>query len=158
VEQENVGGTTYYYAEEPQQTEVPEDISGPLLYPNYSVYSSPPSHLKDYSPRLGSLPPPGNPVVHPASQPNSFFVGEDLRQEIIHKNTVNLAQPNRQMYPELPLQVEHFTEICPLEPNTHQSATFGYATSVYKAINTKSGFTYCLRRIHGKLCVLVWSE
>lgn len=126
-----------------------------LLYPNYSAYSSPPSHLKDYSARLGSAPPRGIPVVHPnPTQTNSYFAPEEIRQEIIHKNTITLCQPNRQIFPDLPQQVEHFHDICPLEPSTHKSATFGYPTSVYKAINGKNGFSYCLRRIHGKMATI----
>lgn len=91
-----------------------------------------------------------NPVVHPNPKNNtSFFVPEDIRMEVIHKNIVTLSQANPQLYSDLPAQIDHYHEICPLEPPNHKSVTFGYPNTVYKAINAKNGFTYCLRRIHG---------
>ena len=43
--------------------------------------------------------------------------------------------------------------LCPLEPPAssplHKSSTFSYVTTVYKAVNIKTGQHMCLRRIHG---------
>ena len=53
----------------------------------------------------------------------------------------------------IPKEVDNYHDLYPLEPlptdPMHKSNTFGYTTSVYKAVNTKDGLTYCLRRIHG---------
>ncbi|CAG7726412.1 unnamed protein product [Allacma fusca] len=148
MDQENVGGTTYYYAEDAQQ-EIQEEPSGPHAFPSYSVYAGTPSHLKDFMTRSGNPGPSANPVVHPNTQNNSFFAPEELKLEIMHKNAVTLSQANPHMFPDLPAQIDHYHEICPLEPQAQKSVTFGYPNSVYKAINSKNGFTYCLRRIHG---------
>ena len=51
----------------------------------------------------------------------------------------NLAPPfqiDPESYPNLPTDVDNFTNLCPLEPPPanplHKSHTFGYVTSVYK--------------------------
>ena len=50
-------------------------------------------------------------------------------------------------------QVDNFMGLCPLEPPAssplHKSSTFSYVTTVYKAVNIKTGQHMCLRRIHG---------
>ena len=52
-----------------------------------------------------------------------------------------------------PSQVDNFMGLCPLEPPAssplHKSSTFSYVTTVYKAVNIKTGQHMCLRRIHG---------
>lgn len=54
----------------------------------------------------------------------------------------------------LPAKVEHFELPVPLEQHSGAtSTTFGSArTSVYKAVNSRDGLTYCLRRVHGVFC------
>ena len=55
---------------------------------------------------------------------------------------------------DIPAEVDTYRNLFPLEPPPdsphHKSKTFGYPTTCYKALNTKDGQTYCLRRIHGK--------
>src|ERR1700709_1686044 len=100
MDQENVGGTTYYYAEDSQQQEIQEDPSGPQVFPAYSVYAGTPSYMA----RLANVGPAANPVVHPNTQNNSFFAPEEIKLEIMHKNAVTLSQANPQMFPDLPGQ------------------------------------------------------
>jgi len=146
-----VGGTTYFYNPEENQTqEIQEDPGGPHVFPTYSVYPGPPSHLKDFTTRVSNLGPAPTPVVHPSPQsPSSYFAPEDLRLELMHKCAVTLSQPNPSVFPDIPAQVDHFHEICPVETLLQKSSIFGYPSTVYKAVNSKNGFTYCLRRIHG---------
>lgn len=152
----------YFYPED-VQAEVQEEAGGPHVFSAYSVYAGAPSHLKDFMTRAGvssggsstggSAAGSGgpNPVVHPNPQQNtSFFAPDDIKLEIMHKNAVTLSQANPQLFSDLPAQIDHYHDVCPLEPQGQKSVTFGYPTSVYKAINSKNGFTYCLRRIHGK--------
>ncbi|XP_035709108.1 PAN2-PAN3 deadenylation complex subunit Pan3 isoform X2 [Folsomia candida] len=151
--QENVGGTTYFYNPEEaagSQEIIPgDDPGGPHVFPTYSVYAGPPSHLKDFTTRLNPLGPPPTPVVHPAPQSPSFFTPDELKAELMQRNAVMLSQPNSTVFPDLPAQVDHFTELCPVETSLQKPGSFGYPSTVYKAINSKNGFTYCLRRIHG---------
>ena len=59
---------------------------------------------------------------------------------------------------DIPAEVDTYRNLFPLEPPTdnphHKSKTFGYPTTCYKALNTKDGLTYCLRRIHGKYLLI----
>lgn len=151
MEQENVGGTTYFYnTEDAQGQEIQEDPGGPHVYPTYSIYAGPPSHLKDFTTRVSNLGPAPTPVVHPSPQSPSFFVADELRLELMHKSAVTLSQPNPTVFPDIPAQIDHFQEICPIETHIQKISTFCYPSTVYKAMNSKNGFTYCLRRIHGK--------
>ncbi|ODM93128.1 PAB-dependent poly(A)-specific ribonuclease subunit PAN3 [Orchesella cincta] len=109
------------------------------------------------SERISNLGPPTNPIVHPTlphHHQNSYFVPEEVKLELMHRSAVLLSQPNPSMYQEVPGQVDHYHELCPLEHHHHghhpqKSSSFGYPSTVYKAVNSKNGFTYCLRRIHG---------
>ena len=75
-------------------------------------------------------------------------------QEILNKQSVSLMQIDPEHNPDIPLEVDNYHNLFPLEPpvaHVRKSSTFGYQTSVYKATNTKDGMLYCLRRIHGKI-------
>ena len=51
--------------------------------------------------------------------------------------------------PDLPSEVDNFTGLCPLEPPAasplHKSSTFGYVTTIYKAVIIKTGQHIFLR-------------
>lgn len=150
-----------------------DPLEDPLVFPSYSMFSGqPPPHLKDHSgvpggavsgggvdpaARISSLgPPQQNPIVHPSpphQNHTSFFVPDEVKLELMHRSAVLLSQPNPNLFHDLPTQIDHYHEVCPLE-NTHhhgpqKSSSFGYTSTVYKSVNSKNGFTYCLRRIHG---------
>lgn len=63
------------------------------------------------------------------------------------------------MLADIPAEVDNYHNLFPLEPPLanpmQKSNTFGYPTTCYKAVNTKDGLTYCLRRVHGKEACLV---
>lgn len=54
---------------------------------------------------------------------------------------------------QLPV-VEHFHTLVPLDTSNHKNATvFGFPSWVYKAVSSKNGLTYVLRRVAGRLLV-----
>lgn len=124
--QENVGGTTYFY----QLQTTPENCQ-PTEVPS------------------GSLPTEYN--VYTGKKDPSFFLSEDLRNDILNRNVLTLLQPDPQQYPDLPQEVDSYHELFPLEPisTTLHKAHLGYQATMYKATHIKTGIHYCLRRIHG---------
>ncbi|XP_071540407.1 PAN2-PAN3 deadenylation complex subunit pan3 isoform X2 [Panulirus ornatus] len=145
--QENVGGTTYFFTAQDQPafgaagtTAPPATFtSGPqpaLVFPPYHILPPTPAH------------------VHHLRAPNNaphFFMGDDLRHEILERHALALAHVDIEQYPDLPQEIDMYHELVPLEPQhgANKSSIFGYATSVYKGTNIKTGLHYCLYRIHG---------
>ncbi|XP_066256175.1 PAN2-PAN3 deadenylation complex subunit pan3 [Euwallacea similis] len=133
--QENVGGTTYFYqfsATTPEHNGVepsPEPITST---PNTSTPT-------DYMSLQNKADP-------------SFFIAEELKNDILSRNMLTLLQPDPAQYPDLPQEVDSYHELFPLEPISNQvlhKAHLGYQASMYKATHIKTGLHYCLRRIHG---------
>ncbi|KAF2843481.1 PAB-dependent poly(A)-specific ribonuclease subunit PAN3 [Patellaria atrata CBS 101060] len=78
---------------------------------------------------------------------HDFFISDHLRDDLQRK-----AEASRQILPSstLPAQIEHFHSLVPLDTNNRPNAsTFGYPSWVYKAVSSKDGFTYALRRLEG---------
>ncbi|WPH03530.1 PAB-dependent poly(A)-specific ribonuclease subunit pan3 [Acrodontium crateriforme] len=76
-----------------------------------------------------------------------FFIPDDLREDLQRKSEAAL-----QIYANstLPHVVEHFHSLVALDTSSQKASTaFGYPTSIYKAISSKDGHTYALRRIEG---------
>ncbi|XP_069129497.1 PAN2-PAN3 deadenylation complex subunit pan3-like isoform X1 [Argopecten irradians] len=131
--QENVGGTTYFYS--------PEDFTpqheGAAL-PNFSVFPSLPPH-----------------IAHMTVKKNmpQFFMPDELRVEILNRHALTMAQIDTSANPDIPVEVDTYHNLFPLEPPPsnpmQKSNRFSYPTTCYKAVNTKDGLTYCLRRVHG---------
>ncbi len=67
---------------------------------------------------------------------------------------LNLAQADPEQCPDLPMEVENYQELAPLEPAPKPSFPdrtgffLHYVSSAYKAVNSKDGQVHCLRRIH----------
>ncbi|KAK0110148.1 PAB-dependent poly(A)-specific ribonuclease subunit 3 [Cadophora gregata] len=77
---------------------------------------------------------------------HDFFMPNDLREDLQKKSeAARQVMPNSQ----LPV-VEHYHTLVPLDISHHRSATvFGFPSWVYKAVSSKNGLTYVLRRIEG---------
>ncbi|KAF2104553.1 PAB-dependent poly(A)-specific ribonuclease subunit pan3 [Rhizodiscina lignyota] len=76
-----------------------------------------------------------------------FFIPEDLREDLHRK-----SEATRQILPQssLPAQVDVFHSLVPLDTNHQRNALlFGYPTWIYKAVSSKDGSTYALRRLEG---------
>lgn len=130
--QENVGGTTYFYQYQTPSVETNETA------PVTSAPSITNSTTVEY--------------VYTGKQDTSYFISEDLRNDILNRNALTLMQPDPVQYPDLPTEVDSYHELVPLEPITNNSlhkAHLGYQATVYKATHIKTGSHYCLRRIHG---------
>lgn len=78
---------------------------------------------------------------------SDFFIPDHLREELQRK-----AEATLQTYANstLPQSVEYFHTLVALDTNnTKGVATFGYPSWIYKAVSSKDGHTYALRRIEG---------
>lgn len=136
VYQESLGGTTYFYHHDEANSSTEEGQT--VAVPEYHAYPGNPSHVEHMEPK--------------ANAP-SFFLSDELRLDILHRQSLTLAQRSTQASPELPSEVDNYHSLCPLEASSanvpSKSSTFGYVMSVYKATNVKNGVHYCLRRVHG---------
>lgn len=82
----------------------------------------------------------------------SYFVSEDLRLDLIRKQVILYSSQacNSHAFQDIPLQVESYTDLSPIEENPGlESSFFGFHSSVFKATSMKTGQVVCLRRIHG---------
>ncbi|KAH0556524.1 hypothetical protein GP486_005596 [Trichoglossum hirsutum] len=72
---------------------------------------------------------------------------ELTREELQRKSEAALqVLPNS----SLPAHIDHFHSLVPLDTTNQKSATiFGYPSWVYKAVSSKDGHTYALRRLEG---------
>lgn len=134
-------GTTYFYHPEEQvssQLSTGAVPGGSVLLPQWSAYSGTPANIVSMKVRN--------------SAPN-FVQENDLKMELLTRQMICHAAADPEAFPDLPSEVDNFTGLCPLEPPLnsplHKSSTFGYVTTVYKAVNIKTGQHMCLRRIHG---------
>ncbi|KAI9791407.1 MAG: PAB-dependent poly(A)-specific ribonuclease subunit 3 [Peltula sp. TS41687] len=78
---------------------------------------------------------------------HDFFISDGLREELQRK-----AEASLQILPNstLPPQIDHFHSLVPLDTtNQKNAATFGYPSWVYKAMSSKDGKLYALRRLEG---------
>lgn len=78
---------------------------------------------------------------------HDFFIPDHLREELQRKSEATL-----QTFPNstLPQQLEHFHSLVALDTNAQKTpSVFGYTSWVYKAVSSKNGYTYALRRLEG---------
>ena len=81
--------------------------------------------------------------------PSSFFVADETRLQLLHRQALALALPDPSICPEVPQRVDNFQDLCPLEPLvSQQSASLRHVTSVFKATDIRTGDVVCLRRVH----------
>ncbi|MCJ1437505.1 PAB-dependent poly(A)-specific ribonuclease subunit 3 [Xylographa pallens] len=78
---------------------------------------------------------------------HDFFIPDALREELQRKSATTLQTlPNS----TLPPQIDHFHSLVPLDTNSQKNAAiFGYPSWIYKAVSSKDGNTYALRRLEG---------
>lgn len=97
---------------------------------------------------------------------HDFFISENLRQELQRKAEATLQVLSSKQVPELihfncklilnkdttlPSTLEHFHSLVPLDTsNQRSSIAFGYNSWIYKAVSSKDGQIYALRRLEGK--------
>ncbi|XP_053312367.1 PAN2-PAN3 deadenylation complex subunit PAN3 isoform X2 [Spea bombifrons] len=132
IQKETVGGTTYFYTDS-----TPAPLTG-MVFPNYHIYPPTAPHVA---------------YMQPKANAPSFFMTDELRQELINRHLITMAQIDQADMP-VPAEVDSYHSLFPLEPlpppnRIHKSSNFGYITSCYKAVNGKDDLPYCLRRVHG---------
>ncbi|KAK6627609.1 hypothetical protein RUM44_010087 [Polyplax serrata] len=131
VNQENVGGTTYFYP----ATTVAGDSSASTVSP-FQGYAGNHGHINQEE-------------SSPISSSPSYFVSDSIRNEILEKSALIMLQPDPQLYPDIPETVDNYHELVPLEPLPMGDPLHIGHSSTYKATHIKTGIRYCLRRIHG---------
>uniref|UniRef100_A0A663LWW0 PAN2-PAN3 deadenylation complex subunit PAN3 n=1 Tax=Athene cunicularia TaxID=194338 RepID=A0A663LWW0_ATHCN len=133
IQKETVGGTTYFYTDT-----TPAPLTG-MVFPNYHIYHPAAPHVA---------------YMQPKANAPSFFMADELRQELINRHLITMAQIDQADIPAVPAEVDSYHSLFPLEPlpppnRIQKTSNFGYITSCYKAVNSKDDLPYCLRRIHG---------
>ncbi|KAG7273927.1 hypothetical protein CRUP_011063 [Coryphaenoides rupestris] len=133
IQKETVGGTTYFYTDN-----TPAPISG-MVFPSYHIYPPTAPHVA---------------YMQPKANAPSFFMADELRQELINRHLITMAQIDQSENPGVPSEVDSYHSLFPLEPvpppnRMQKTSNFSYVTSCYKAVNSKDDLPYCLRRIHG---------
>jgi len=141
--QEYVGGTTYFYSAPSKSSD--SGTEGEVVNTGgVTMYPGTPTHAKTALAQLTS----SGSATDPAA---SYYVSNQLRLEIQHKNNLTLMVPDPSVYPDLPTEVDNYHQLVPLEPipTLPKAHLIPYHTSTYKATHLKTGQHYCLRRIHG---------
>ncbi|KAM9712757.1 PAN2-PAN3 deadenylation complex subunit PAN3 isoform 1-T1 [Menidia menidia] len=147
IQKETVGGTTYFYTDN-----TPAPMAG-MVFPTYHIYPS-------TAPNVA--------YMQPKANAPSFFMADELRQELINRHLITMAQIDHSENPgtasalaltgndNVPSEVDSYHSLFPLEPlpppnrmQMQKTSNFSYITSCYKAVNSKDDLPYCLRRIHG---------
>ncbi|XP_018590342.2 PAN2-PAN3 deadenylation complex subunit pan3-like isoform X2 [Scleropages formosus] len=133
IQKETVGGTTYFYTDN-----TPAPLAG-MVFPTFHVYPPTAPHVA---------------YMQPKANAPSFFMVDELRQELINRHLITMAQIDQSENPGVPSEVDNYHSLFPLEPlpppnRIQKTSNFNYITSCYKAINSKDDLPYCLRRIHG---------
>ncbi|XP_059155645.1 PAN2-PAN3 deadenylation complex subunit PAN3-like isoform X2 [Physella acuta] len=132
--QESVGGTTYFYHPDDFK---PQNEGPQLSLPSFCAYPGIPSH-----------------VVHLKMKTAvpQYFAPDELKMDILNRHVLTMTQvdPNSPNAADLPTEVDKYQNLCPLERFGAPKPSLGNLPSTtYKAVCTKDGLYYCLRRIHG---------
>ncbi|XP_052358914.1 PAN2-PAN3 deadenylation complex subunit pan3-like isoform X2 [Oncorhynchus keta] len=133
IQKETVGGTTYFYTDN-----TPAPMAG-MVFPAYHIYPPTAPHVA---------------YMQPKANAPSFFMADELRQELINRHLITMAQLDQSENTGVPSEVDSYHSLFPLEPvpppnRLQKTSNFSYITSCYKAVNSKDDLPYCLRRIHG---------
>uniref|UniRef100_A0A673GEM2 PAN2-PAN3 deadenylation complex subunit PAN3 n=1 Tax=Sinocyclocheilus rhinocerous TaxID=307959 RepID=A0A673GEM2_9TELE len=133
IQKETVGGTTYFYTDN-----TPAPLAG-MVFPTYHMYPQTAPHVA---------------YMQPKANAPSFFMADELRQELINRHLITMAQIDQSENLGVPSEVDSYHSLFPLEPlpppnRLQKTSNFSYITSCYKAVNSKDDLPYCLRRIHG---------
>eukprot|EP00066_Takifugu_rubripes_P016918 XP_011606184.1 PREDICTED: PAB-dependent poly(A)-specific ribonuclease subunit PAN3 isoform X1 [Takifugu rubripes] len=133
IQKETVGGTTYFYTDN-----TPAPMAG-MVFPTYHIYPSTAPHVA---------------YMQPKANAPSFFMADELRQELINRHLITMAQIDHSENTDVPSEVDSYHSLFPLEPlpppnRMQKTGNFSYITSCYKAVNSKDDLPYCLRRIQG---------
>merc|ERR1719414_2929928 len=140
----NVGGAMYFYSGDEIDPTMGmgnggvngTNVSSTVLSPNFTLFTGTPTYVANMRVRSNA---PAN------------LAENETKIEILKRQQICLSQVNPEMHPEIPSQVDNFTNLCPLESTSsnllQKSHTFGYVTTVYKATNIKENQHVAMRRV-----------
>jgi PAB-dependent poly(A)-specific ribonuclease subunit 3 len=96
-----------------------------------------------------------------SSKPSSqrFFLSDSLRLDLQKRSEALLTSAPLALS-NLPEEVHTYHSLVPLEPleGNRRKWFGGWASSVFKAVNSVDGITYCLRRIEGIFFAVGFNE
>ncbi|XP_068633497.1 PAN2-PAN3 deadenylation complex subunit PAN3 isoform X2 [Battus philenor] len=142
---ENVGGTTYFYAtNESLNTSGGLNSSASIGSESCLGASVGPSTASAYTSQMYTgTPTHMGPIVSKPGLAASFYMPETIRAEIYQRNEDVFLQPDIHQFPELPENVEMYSELVPLEGIGPHSLA-----SSFRAAHRQSGEHLALRRLH----------
>ncbi|CAB3226148.1 unnamed protein product [Arctia plantaginis] len=145
VHQENVGGTTYFYSTNSDSLNTSGALnSSASIGAAEACLSGQVGAASPYATQIYSgTPTHMGPMTSKAGLAASFYMPETIRSEIYQRIDDVYLQPDLRQYPDLPENVEMYSELTPLEG----IAPHSIATS-YRAIHRQTGEHYALRRLH----------
>ncbi|KAF2816107.1 PAB-dependent poly(A)-specific ribonuclease subunit PAN3 [Mytilinidion resinicola] len=116
-------------------------LTGAAFYQNSNTFQTSPAHHL-YWP-IG--PQPSNLLAYQRTA-HDFFIPENLREELHRKSEIaRQVLPNSSLPP-----LEQYHSLVCLDTTQQKNQTlFGYQSWVYKAVSSKDGNTYALRRLEG---------
>lgn len=118
--------------------------AGAGYYPGSGAFAAPPQPLQHHL--YAPVGPHRDDLMPYHRMAHDFFLPDKLREELQKKSEAALqVMPNSQ----LP-QMENYHSLVPLDTTHRKNANiFGYPSWVYKAMSSKTGNLYCLRRLEG---------
>ncbi|KAI8431093.1 hypothetical protein MSG28_001150 [Choristoneura fumiferana] len=149
VHQENVGGTTYFYSTNSDSLNTTGALnSSASIGPSESclgVVGPAPVVPSPYAAQMYAGTPthmgPG-PMAAKPGLAATFYMPETIRSEVYQRNEEVFLQTDLRQFPDLPENVEMYTELTPIECTPHAMATS------YRATHRATGAHVALRRLH----------
>lgn len=164
VQQENVGGTIYFYPtanaqnNQPVVNSVVVDTTHPAHHgvsavaPMNTVGGVPPTMF--YTGHVYPGPASNVMTMHPKTQLESaFFIPDEMRSDILARNEISnlIMDAAEAAQHALPMEVDNYHALYPLEPPAQPlHAKLTLPASTYRATHNTTGYKYCLRRLHGE--------
>ncbi|EGD77758.1 hypothetical protein PTSG_08847 [Salpingoeca rosetta] len=120
-----------------------------------------PGYIEAYQDRTRPIQPPLEPLpymytvgqllmphaAHKLRKTDSYFSSEDLRKELLSQRCA--LEFSAVSDPNLPLEVDNYHTLMPLEPMVNVSKVFALPTIAYRAVSSEDGQTHMLRRLVG---------
>ncbi|SAM09208.1 hypothetical protein [Absidia glauca] len=130
----------------PMPQEMMNMMTPNMMDPYFYMNSGYPRQPLQYHLYTSPLPHVGN--LHPHQRAiQSFFIPDQLREQLTRRNEATLTPPPVGMDSSIPQEVHVYHSLCPLEDQPGQF--FGHPCWVYKATCSVDGRTYALVRIEG---------
>ncbi|CAG9781730.1 unnamed protein product [Diatraea saccharalis] len=145
VHQENVGGTTYFYSTNSDSVNTSTGLNSSASLGADSCIGVPVVGVSSpYASQIYSGTPTHMSGMAKPGLAASFYMPETIRSEIYQRNEDVFLQTDLRQFPDLPENVEMYSELTPLEGAPPHSMS-----SSYRVTHRHSGEQYALRRLHG---------